>query len=155
MEKFLPLNSVDHIINNSSDQIPNLATPWSSYVKLISFNPSKAPGPDIPNCIFKDFADILAHPVSVLLNRSFQHQKLAGVWKLANIIPIPKDNPVTDINQHLGPISLTCSLSQLAKEFIIENLRVFLFDYRKAFDLIDHAILVNKICQLPIPSFLC
>ena len=33
------------------------------------------------------------------------------------------------------------------------SVRVFLFDYRKAFDLIDHTILVNKICQLPIPSF--
>ena len=34
------------------------------------------------------------------------------------------------------------------------SVRVFLFDYRKAFDLIaHHTILVNKICQLPIPSF--
>ena len=116
---------------------------------------------------------------------------------LANFTHIPKDKPVTDINQHLRPISLTCSLAQLAEEFIIEkfvapailesidqnqyggvprssatlalicmlhnwtkatdgtgnSVRVFLFDYRKAFDLIDHTILVNKICQLPIPSF--
>ena len=33
------------------------------------------------------------------------------------------------------------------------SVRVFLFDYRKAFDLIDHTILVNKICLLSIPSF--
>ena len=198
MDDFSPLNSIDHNINNSRDQIPDLTTLWSTYLKLISFNPSKAPGPDnIPNRIFRDFADILAYPISVLLNSSFQDQKLPDVWKLANVTPVPKDKPVTDINQHLRPISLTCSLSKLAEEFIIEKfvspailesinqnqyggvptssvmvalismlhnwtkatngtgnlVRVFLFDYRKAFDLIDHAILVNKICLLSIPSF--
>ncbi len=43
------------------------------------------------------------------------------------------------------------------------SVRVLLVDYRKAFDLIDHSILINKIRQLPIPiyiinwliSFLC
>ena len=30
--------------------------------------------------------------------------------------------------------------------------RVMLLDYRKAFDLIDHSILADKICNLPIPS---
>lgn len=33
------------------------------------------------------------------------------------------------------------------------SVRVFLFNYHKAFDLIDHTILVNKICQLPISAF--
>ena len=84
--------------------------PWPTNSKLKSFNPSKAPEPDnIPNRIFKDFVDILAHPVSVLLNSSFQNQKLLEVWKLANVTPLPKNNNVTDINQHLRPISLTDS----------------------------------------------
>ena len=30
--------------------------------------------------------------------------------------------------------------------------RVTLFDYQKAFDLIDHKILVNKLCKLSIPT---
>ena len=198
MVDFSPLNSIDYTVDNSGDQIPDLVTPWSTYLKLIAFNSSKAPGPDnIPNRIFRDFADILAYPVSVLLNSSFQDQKLPEMWKLANVTPVPKSKPVTDINQHLRPISLTCSLSKLAEELIIEkfvapailesidqnqyggvpkssatialismlhnwtkatdgtgnSVRVFLFDYRKAFDLIDHTILVNKICLLSIPSF--
>ena len=109
--------------------------------------------------------------------------------------------------KHLRPISVTCCLSKLAEEFVIEkfvapailkcidpdqsggiprssstialismlhnwaeatdgtgnSVRVLLVDYRKAFDLIDHSILINKIRQLPIPiyiinwliSFLC
>ena len=198
MVDFSALNSIDYTIDNSGDQIPDLVTPWSTYLKLISFNPSKAPGPDnIPNRIFRDFAHILAYPVPVLLNSSFQDQKLPDMWKLANVTPVPKNKPVTDINQHLRPISLTCSLSKLTEELIIEkfvapailesidqnqyggvpkssatialismlhnwtkatdgtgnSVRVFLFDYRKAFDLIDQTILVNKICLFSIPSF--
>ena len=32
--------------------------------------------------------------------------------------------------------------------------RVVLFDYKKAFDLIDHKIFVTKIIQLPMPTFI-
>ena len=32
------------------------------------------------------------------------------------------------------------------------TVRVTLFDYQKAFDLIDHKILVNKLCKLSIPT---
>ena len=93
MVDFSPLNSINYTVDNSGDQIPDLATPWSTYLKLISFNPSKAPGPDnIPNRIFRDFADILAYPVSVLLNSSFQDQKLPDMWKLASVTPVPKNN---------------------------------------------------------------
>ena len=31
------------------------------------------------------------------------------------------------------------------------TVRAILFDYRKAFDLIDHSILVNKLCRLELP----
>jgi hypothetical protein len=34
------------------------------------------------------------------------------------------------------------------------SVRVLLVDYRKAFDLIDHSILINKIRQLPIPIYI-
>ena len=46
MVDFSPLNSIDYTVDNSGDQIPDLVTPWSTYLKLIAFNPSKAPGPD-------------------------------------------------------------------------------------------------------------
>ena len=41
--------------------------------------------------------------------------------KLANVTPVPKNKPVTDINQHLRPISLTCSSYRLAEEHVIEK----------------------------------
>ena len=42
-------------------------------------------------------------------------------WKWANIIPVPKEKRIQDINRHLRPISLTPTLSKLAGEFVIEN----------------------------------
>jgi len=32
------------------------------------------------------------------------------------------------------------------------TIRTILFDYRKAFDLIDHSILIKKLCQLNVPN---
>ena len=147
--------------------------------------------------VYKEFAEILACPISNLINCSFSHQSLPSLWKLANVIPVPKEKVVLDINTHLRPISLTCCLAKMAEEFVIEkfvgpailkyidpnqfggiprssstialismlhnwagatdgsgnSVRVLLVDYRKAFDLIDHSILINKIRLLPIPNF--
>jgi hypothetical protein len=120
---------------------------------------------------------------------------LPNAWKQANIIPIPKNKPIRDINKNLRPISLTPALSKLAEDIIIAkyvsrsvldvvnqdqfggipkssatlalisiihtcaqatdgtgtSVRLLLFDYRKAFDLIVHNILVHKIRKLSIP----
>ena len=32
------------------------------------------------------------------------------------------------------------------------TIRTILFDYRKAFDLIDHSILIKKLCKLNVPK---
>ena len=115
-------------------------------------------------------------------------------WKYADVIPLPKQKPMTDINKHLRPISLTSCISKVGEEFVSNyiapailkiidpnqygaipkssttqalisiihqwskavdssgaTVRVILYDYRKAFDLIDHNILIKKINDLPIP----
>jgi hypothetical protein len=90
-------------------------------------------------------------------------------WKLADIVPL------------LRPISLTPSISKFAEEFVVARhigpticviptlknsgrfqkatdgtgaaVRVMLFDYRKAFDPVDHLPLADKITNLlPIPK---
>ena len=175
-----------------------ISSPASVLEKLKKLNPSKAPGPDgIPNWILKTYAEILAFPISNLLNSSYQEGKLPTVWKEANITPIPKEKPISDINKHLRPISLTSAVSKLAEDFIVEKhiapailsivdpahfggvprsstthalismvhkwseatdgtgnvVRAVLFDYRKAFDLIDHHVLARKVMLLSVPSF--
>ena len=171
-----------------------------SYVlnALIHLSANKATGYDgIPNWLLKDYADILSHPITSILNSSFAEQRLPALWKNADVIPIPKEKPVTDIKNQLRPISLTPAVSKIAEDFIIKSyispailkiidpdqfgaipkssteqalisilhylsketdgtsaaVRLVLFDYRKAFDLIDHHILVQKLSGLDIPRW--
>ena len=195
LDLFFPIDPQE---NSISEHSRDITTPWETYKKLKSLNVSKAPGPDaIPNFLYKEFAEILACPISNLINCSSRHQSLPSLWKLANVIPVPKEKVELDINTYLRPISLTCCLAKMAEEFVIEkfvgpailkyidpnqlgkiprssstialismlhnwagatddsgnSVRVLLVDYRKAFDLIDHSILINKIRLLPIPNF--
>ena len=163
---------------------------------LASLNPSKACGQDeIPNWLLKEYAELLAVPVSKIINSSFREQRLPKIWKFANISPLPKVKPVEDLKKHLRPISLTPCLSKVAEEFVVVDyvksavlkvldpsqygavpklstiqalirmlhhwtegcdgngatVRITLYDYKKAFDFIDHKILVRKLCNLGLP----
>ena len=134
-------------------------------------------------------------PVTAIFNSSYKEQRLPSPWKLADVVPLPKQKPVEDLSKHLRPISLTPAISKLAEDFAVAThvgpavlkiidhdqfsgipkssslfalismfhhwsqatdgtgatVRVVLFDYRKAFDLIDHKILVTKINGLDMP----
>ena len=82
----------------------------------------KPAGPDnIPSWVLKDFADILALPVSMLINESFKKEQLPLIWKCANIAPLPKSSTVNDINTDLRPISLTPTISKIAEEYVVVN----------------------------------
>ena len=83
--------------------------------------PHKAPGPDgIPNWIPKEYALILSDPIYHIIRFSLTDQCPPSSWKLANIIPVPKQSPVQDVNNHLRPISLTPAISKIAVEFLVK-----------------------------------
>ena len=166
------------------------------YLKLAALNTRKASGSDgAPSWLLKENADLLAPTITDILNSSFAECRLPTSWKSADIVPIPKQKPIKDVNKHLRPNSLTAVLSKVAEEFVVEErlklailkkigenqygaipnssttqalismvyswtkytdgtgstVRVVLFDYRKAFDLIDHTLLVRKLLTLDIP----
>ena len=109
-----------------TDDSPNIdtaiTTTVSIYNKLKKLNSAKAPGPDgIPKWILKEYADMLAPPVSSMLNTSYQEHKFPLAWKHANVTPTPKENPVKDIDKRLRSISLILTLSKLAEEFVVEK----------------------------------
>ncbi len=139
---------------------------------------------------------LLAYPVSKIINSSFKEMKLLSIWKVANVIPLPKIKPVENVTKHLRSISLTARLLKVAENFGVQNyfkravlkildpnqygavsksstthalihmvhvwaretdgnsatVRTILLDYRKAFDLIDHRILVEKLFVLDLPN---
>ena len=183
-------------INNESHAV-NAISEFPTFMKLSALNPSKAQGPDgIPAWLLKENADLLAGPVSVILNSSFHEFRLPPSWKEADVVRVPKQRPINDINKHLHPISVTPILSKLAEDHIVEKCvnppvlrridprqfgtipksstthalvnmmhnwlvntnrngataRVVLLDFRKAFDLIDHSVLVHKLTSFDIPS---
>ena len=86
--------------------------------KLSKLNPCKVNGPDnIPLWLLKENADILAGPVSDILNYSYREGRLLlSSWKHADVVPVPKQKPVREVNKHLLPISLTPILSKMSED---------------------------------------
>jgi len=160
-------------------------------------NPRKACGPDrTPNWLLKQYCNLVAYPITEILNASYAEQRLPTIWKMDDVTTLPKKKSVVDITKELRPISLIPSISKVAEEFVVDgflkpavmgilddnqygailnssttmalismwhswslgtdgkgaSVRTLLLDYRKAFDLIDHSILVRKLrnqCKLP------
>jgi hypothetical protein len=198
MSRYAPLSSEprQHSIQSAQSDTVITVTSNAVFQKLLKLNPKKAHGPDgIPSWLLKENADLLAGPIADILNSSYQECTLPPVWKKADVVPIPKEKPIQDINRQLRPISLTSILSKLAEEFVVmtyvkpavmemidskqfgtvpdscttyalismlhtwnkntdgngSTTRVMTFDFRKAFDLIDHNILSDKLTKYNIP----
>ena len=90
--------------------------------KLREISTTRSSGPDdIPDWVLKTFSDILALPVADIINTSFQSCKVPQIWKMADVVPLPKVSVVNDPEKELQPISLTSTLSKIAESFIIEE----------------------------------
>ena len=141
---------------------------------------------DLP--YWRDLAHHLAPIITKIFNNSICKQEDPHLWKIANVVPIPKATPLESCDP-LRPISLTNiimrifeslmykkELSSLLKTSIspdqfaykadhkttmalIKNqhfwlksldsgadfVRVFAFDFRKAFDSVSHLIVCDKL----------
>ena len=109
MESFNPLTSEDlpFLCEPNPNDLPisvvNVTPPTAVLSKLRNLDPSKARGPDgIPNWILKTYAEIIATPISDIINTSFYENKLPHAWKTANITPIPKESQYERLTNILG-----------------------------------------------------
>lgn len=68
----------------------------------------------------KENAEILAGPISYILNSSYREYRLLPSWKEATVVPVPKQKLVLDVNKHLRPRSLTPILSKIEEEYVVE-----------------------------------
>ena len=85
-------------------------------------NPRKACGPDrTPSWLLKEYCDLVAYPITEILNASYAEQRLPTIWKMADVTPLPKKKPVVDIQKELRPISLTPCISKVAEEFVVDG----------------------------------
>ena len=95
---------------------------FSIFRKLCFINPAKAQGPDgIPGWLRKENADLLAPSIMDIMNASLREGFLPLSWKEADIVPVPKQRPIQEINKHLRPISLTPILSKISEDYIVHE----------------------------------
>jgi len=64
---------------------------------------------------------LLAPPIMDIMNTSFREGRLPLSWKEADIVPVPKQRPIQDVNKHLRPISLTPILSKFAEDYVVND----------------------------------
>lgn len=77
-------------------------------LKLPSLNSTKVSGPHgIPAWLLRENSDFLTEPVKDNLSCSFKESCIPPYWKSAEVVPVPKEKPVKDVNKHVRPISLT------------------------------------------------
>jgi hypothetical protein len=109
MNDFSPLASYFFACTDfGSDEPAFTVTEQAVFMKLSKVNPAKANGPDgIPSWVLKENADLLADLVKEILNLSYRESYFPQPWKEADIVPLPKQKPVKDLNKHLRPTSLT------------------------------------------------
>jgi len=137
--------------------------------KLRAISTSQASGPDeLPNWVLKEYSDILAAPITVIMNSPFVECRMPRIWKIVDVPPIPKSRTICDYNKDLRPILLTATLSKVAGSSTTHALismfhtwlgatdstgatvRTALLDFRKAFDLVDHHVLIAKLYSLGV-----
>ena len=103
MSTFTPLGPVSTADARYSN--PPSVSEFRVLKKLSVLNPAKSSGPDmIPSWLLKENADLLGPAVTDIINCSFGEARLQQSWKHADIVPIPKQMPVYDVNKHLWPI---------------------------------------------------
>ena len=118
MEDYSPLT--DCVRVDMDDDQPISVNEHSVALKLREISCTRAGGPDdLPNWVLREHADILAAPISENLYTYFLECKVPRAWKIADVPPLPKAPTVSDINKDLRPISLTSTLSKVAKGFVI------------------------------------
>ena len=71
--------------------------------------------------MLREFAVELAQPVCSVLNTSFITGSKPEIWKCANVSPLAEVNNIEGIGIDLRPISLTPTLSNIAKQFVVQE----------------------------------
>ena len=120
MKDYQPLT--DSVQVSVEDDEPITVTEELVEKKLRAISTSRASGPDeLPNWVLKEYSDILAASITVIVNSSFAESCVPRIWKIADLPPIPKSRSICDYNKDLRPILLTATLSKVAESLVIDQ----------------------------------
>ena len=166
------IGEIGSMLKETSPPLPSIGQ-----IKAIlrHLNPRKATGSDeIPPWLLKRFCEELAPVIHDIICSSITQSKYPTQYKHALVSPVPKVYPPNDIENDFRQISV---LPQLAKvlekvqlklnsgDLKIKNsqhaftnnsrdgrmgVHVLFIDFRKAFDLVDHGILLRKLAEMNV-----
>mgnify|MGYP001548856308 CR=1 FL=1 len=109
--------ALDGLIDDYSEQF--IIDPPQIERLLSSINVHKSSGPDgLPSWLLRDFAPLLSEPLAAIFNASLREGYFPPVWKSAEVVPAPKVNPPTSIQNDLRPISLLPTLAKLFESIV-------------------------------------
>ena len=95
---------------------------------LNNLKPNKSPGPDeIHPKVLKELSRELAHPMTLLFNKSLSDGVVPSAWKVAEVRPIFKKGCRSDPGNY-RPVSLTSVVSKLFETFFRDALYNHLID---------------------------
>lgn len=94
-------------------------TEWTMSKLLILDTTKSYSTGDIPPYLYKECAHILSSPITHLINESVIQRQVPDLWKVSDIIPIPKKHPPTVSD--LRPVSILKLPAKLLEKAIIET----------------------------------
>ena len=111
----------------SSDQFTLSTVDYKQVERIIAAMPSnKAPGIDkIPIRVIKDCLNPIVHPITSIVNASFQNCVFPSKWKTAEVTPILKEGDHEQANNN-RPISLLPVLSKVCERVVHNQLTSYL-----------------------------
>ena len=162
---------------------------------LKSIRKDAAPGPDhVPSILLVQCAEVLAHPLTVIFNKSIETGELPKSYKEAIITPLHKGGPKCQAKNY-RPVALTSHLAKCVEKIVKKQIMTYLeknnilnknqhgfrgnrstlsqllshmnkiyelledgsdfvdviyLDYAKAFDKVDHGVLLHKLREAGI-----
>ena len=105
----------------SLEQIPSeyIVDVADVYALLSKVKVHKSMGPDgIPHKILRDLSDVLAPPLTAIINSSLRQGIVPLQWKQSRIVPVPKVFPPCSVENDIRPIAVTNVLAKISETVV-------------------------------------
>ena len=119
----LPRLNKSHKVFDVNEELPDqyVISVCTTFKALESVKANKATGPDnIPAWVLRNYANVLAPPLTAIFNNLLREGVLPMEWKMANVIPLPKTSPPVSIEKDIRPISLTPIAAKVFESIIMK-----------------------------------